>query len=109
MIILLLYVAVFVVAYIAVRRISAHLTRAWGVTARKTVTFGDESAVTSDRWATVVSLVTIFLLWGAFTGSKLVPLHVPGPFVGETAFSYTAESPDGRRASPSARPQPCAT
>ena len=97
MIILLVYVAVFVVAYIAVRKIAGHLTRAWGVSARKTVTFGDESAVTPDRWATVLSLVTIFLLWGAFTGSRLTPVHVPGPFVGETAFTYTAEAPDGAR------------
>ena len=97
MIIGLVYVAIFVVAYIAVRKISGHLTRAWGVTARKTVTFGDESVVRSDRWATVISLLTIFLLWGAFTGSQLAPVHVPGPFVGETSFTYTAEAPDGTR------------
>ena len=97
MIILLVYIAIFVVAYIAVRKIAGRLTRIWGVTARKTVTFGDESAVASDRWASVISVVTIFLLWGAFTGSKLTPLHVPGPFVGETAFTYTLEAPDGTR------------
>ena len=79
------------------RKISGHLTDAWGETARKTVTFGDESAVTSDRWATVISLVTIFLLWGAFTGSWLTPVHVPGPFVGETSFTYTSQAPDGTR------------
>ena len=97
MIIVLVYAAIFVVAYLAVRTISGHLTRAWGVTARKTVTFGDESVVRSDRSATVISLVTIFLLWGAFTGSKLTPVHVPGPFVGETSFTYTAQAPDGTR------------
>ena len=97
MIILLAYVAIFVVAYVAVRQISGRLTHLWGVTARKTVTFGDESAVTSDRWASVISVITIFLLWGAFTGSKLTPFHVPGPFIGETSFTYTSENLDGTR------------
>ncbi|WP_106161591.1 ABC transporter permease [Hasllibacter halocynthiae] len=64
----------------------------------KTVTFGDESAVRSSRAASVISVVVIFLVWGAFTGSALVPafLHVPGPFTGEAAFTYTATAPDGR-------------
>ena len=58
----------------------------------KTVTFGDESAVTSNTAASVVSIVLIFLFWGAFTGSKLLPgfLHMPGPYVGESSFTYTA-------------------
>lgn len=38
----------------------------------------------------------IFLLWGAFTGSRLVPLHVPGPFAGETSFTYQSESEGGQ-------------
>ena len=59
------------------------------------MTFGDESAVTSDRWTLIISVVTIFLIWGAFTGSVIVPIHVLGPFVGETLFTYTAEAPDG--------------
>ena len=33
----------------------------------KTVTFGDESSVTSDTVASVVSIVLIFVLWGTFT------------------------------------------
>ena len=61
------------------------------------MTFGDESAVRPNRAASVISIVAIFLIWGAFTGSKLVPIHVPGPFTGQTAFSYTAEAPDGTR------------
>jgi taurine transport system permease protein len=61
------------------------------------VTFGDESAVRPDRWASVLSVLTIFLLWGAFTGSKWVPVHAPGPFVGDTSFTYTLEAADGRR------------
>ncbi len=63
----------------------------------KTVTFGDESAVTSNTVASVVSIVLIFVLWGAFTGSKLLPgfLHAPGPFVGDGSFTYTITTPAG--------------
>ncbi len=64
----------------------------------KTVTFGDESAVTSNMVASVVSVVLIFVLWGAFTASKLIPgfLHAPGPFVGDASFTYTITTPDGQ-------------
>ncbi len=63
----------------------------------KTVTFGDESAVTSNTAASVISIVLIFVIWGAFTGSKLLPgfMHAPGPFVGEGEFSYTITTPAG--------------
>ena len=63
----------------------------------KTVTFGDESAVTSNTVASVVSIVLIFVLWGAFTGSKLLPgfLHAPGPFEGQGSFEYTITTPAG--------------
>lgn len=66
-------------------------------TSLKTVTFGDESAVSSNAAASVISIVLIFLLWGAFTGSKILPsfLHVPGPFLGEATFTYTLEAEDG--------------
>lgn len=64
---------------------------------RRTVTFGDAAAVLPDRAASILSVVTIFLIWGAFTGSRLVPLHVPGPFVGETGFTYEATLPDGSK------------
>ncbi|MBU2358597.1 MAG: ABC transporter permease, partial [Alphaproteobacteria bacterium] len=63
----------------------------------KTVTFGDESAVVSNGVASVISIVLIFVLWGAFTGSKLLPgfLHMPGPFQGTATFDYTLTAPDG--------------
>lgn len=32
---------------------------------------------------------------GGFTGSCLVPLHVPGPFLGQTGFDYGTNGPDG--------------
>ncbi|WP_297777503.1 ABC transporter permease subunit [uncultured Roseovarius sp.] len=97
MIILLLYVAIFTGAFFAVRFGVRKFRQMNDYTSLKTVTFGDESAVRPDRWASVISVVTIFLLWGAFTGSKWVPLHAPGPFVGDTEFTYTLEGPDGTR------------
>ena len=63
----------------------------------KTVTFGDESAVSSNTAASIISILLIFVLWGAFTGSKLLPgfLQAPGPFVGDSSFTYTSKAPDG--------------
>jgi len=63
----------------------------------KTVTFGDESSVVSNTAASVISVILIFVLWGSFTGSKLLPgfMHVPGPFEGESSFTYTSTLPDG--------------
>ncbi|MEM8794891.1 MAG: ABC transporter permease subunit [Pseudomonadota bacterium] len=94
MMFLLFYVAIFFGAFLAYQAIEKRRTH-HDFTSLKTVTFGDESAVTANRFASVVSVVTIFLLWGAFTGSKLVPLHVPAHFLGETEFTYTARSATG--------------
>ncbi len=94
MIILSIYIAIFVGAFFAVRFIQ-HGTDLTGINKLKTVTFGDESAVSPNRYAAIISVITIFVIWGAFTGSKLVPLHVPGPFVGETTFTYTARNAAG--------------
>ncbi|MCP3972144.1 MAG: ABC transporter permease subunit [Rhodobacteraceae bacterium] len=97
MLILGVYVAVFVVSFLAVRFLVHRTVRDY--TSLKTVTFGDESAVTSNRIASVVSVLTIFLIWGSFTGSAWVPgfLHAPAPFIGDTSFTYTLESEDGER------------
>ena len=40
-----------------------------------------------------LAILTIFVIWGIFTGSSLLPsfLHAPGPFLGTTSFTYTAE------------------
>jgi taurine transport system permease protein len=92
--VLALYLAIFILAMLIVRLIRARRQR-HDLTSLKTVTFGDESAIRPDRAASVISILTIFLIWGAFTGSKLTPLHVPGPFVGRTGFSYTAKAADG--------------
>lgn len=97
MTILILYIAIFIAAFVVVRLGARRLTERRDFSSLKTVTFGDESAVRPDRWASVISVVTIFLLWGAFTGSNWVPVHAPGPFVGDTQFTYTVEAPDGSR------------
>ncbi len=95
MIVFLIYIAIFVVSFFVVKFVARKAVTDY--TSLKTVTFGDESAVTPNRIASVVSVLTIFLLWGAFTGSKLVPpfLHAPGPFFGDASFTYTAEADDG--------------
>ncbi|MDT8326156.1 MAG: ABC transporter permease subunit [Roseovarius sp.] len=97
MTILIIYIAIFVAAFFAVRKGVSKFRQMNDYTSLKTVTFGDESAVRPDRWASVISVLTIFLLWGAFTGSKWVPIHAPGPFIGDTEFTYTLEAPDGTR------------
>tara|TARA_R110002126_G_scaffold291808_1_gene459957 strand:- start:202805 stop:204079 length:1275 start_codon:yes stop_codon:yes gene_type:complete len=95
--VLLVYIAVLLVSFLVVRFLVHRTTNDF--TARKTVTFGDESAVVSNRFASTISVITIFVIWGSFTGSAWLPgfLHAPGPFVGDTAFNYTLESADGAR------------
>lgn len=97
LIILLVYIAIFVAAFFAVKYIFQRTIRDF--TSLKTVTFGDESAVRPNRIASIVSVVTLFLIWGSFTGSSFLPsfLHAPGPFVGDTSFTYTLENSDGDR------------
>ncbi|MCR9147601.1 MAG: ABC transporter permease subunit [Rhodobacteraceae bacterium] len=95
MIILILYIAIFIASFALIRIGLRKFMRRNDFTSLKTVTFGDESAVRPDRWASVISVVTVFVLWGAFTGSKWVPVHAPGPFIGETSFTYTLQGPDG--------------
>lgn len=92
MIPLLIYILIFVVAYTLVTKVIKTAGER-GYSSRKTVTFGDESAVRPNRIASVVSIATIFLLWGMFTGSSLLPgfLHAPGPFQGTITFDYTAQ------------------
>ena len=97
MIILVIYIVIFAAAFFLVRFGVRKFRQMNDFTSLKTVTFGDESAVRPDRWASVISVVTIFLLWGAFTGSKWVPIHAPGPFVGDAEFTYTLEAPNGDR------------
>ncbi|MDA8585195.1 ABC transporter permease [Rhodobacteraceae bacterium] len=82
------------------RQIKKRLTPANDYTSLKTVTFGDESTVVSDKAGSIISVVLIFVIWGAFTGSNWLPgfLHAPGPFIGQDTFTYTVEAEDGTRA-----------
>ncbi|MEP4195157.1 MAG: ABC transporter permease subunit [Aliishimia sp.] len=93
MIPLLIYIAIFVGAFFIVTKVVQRAGTA-DYTSLKTVTFGDESAVRPNRAAGVISILSIFVMWGMFTGSSLLPgfLHAPGPFQGTTSFTYTAEA-----------------
>ncbi|MGQ7846875.1 ABC transporter permease [Granulosicoccus sp. 3-233] len=93
MIPLLIYVSIFTVAYLIVTKLIAGAHQRV-FSSRKTVTFGDESAVRPNRIASVISIATLFLLWGIFTGSTLLPasLHAPAPFEGTATFTYTAQN-----------------
>lgn len=96
MIVSLLYVVIFGLAYVAYRFWERSRHHVHDYTSLKTVTFGDESAVSPNRFASIVSIVALFAIWGAFTGSVITPLHVPGPFVGDTSFTYTAQNAAGK-------------
>lgn len=98
-ILLALYAGIFVVAFLVVKYIISRANAAHDFTSLKTVTFGDESSVKPNRIASVISIVTIFLIWGAFTGSKITPFHMPGPFMGDLSFTYTARNGAGDEAS----------
>ncbi|MXQ07139.1 ABC transporter permease subunit [Alphaproteobacteria bacterium GH1-50] len=95
MTVLIAYIALFIAAFLIVRAIRARREAVHDFTSLKTVTFGDESAVRPDRAASIISILVIFLIWGAFTGSKITPIHVPGPFEGSTSFTYTATDAAG--------------
>lgn len=84
MIVLGLYVAAFVATWLAFGR-------------GRGGSFGDAAAVKPNRVASILSVLVLFAIWSAFTGSRLSPLHVPGPFLGETQFAYTAQAPDGTK------------
>ena len=95
MAILLIYIIVFIIAFYAVHLVTKMMTAQKDYISLKTVTFGDESAVSPNRPASIISVLAIFMIWGAFTGSKLMPFHAPGPFIGETSFTYTAMNAAG--------------
>lgn len=96
MTILAIYVLIFIAAMVIYRQTQRFITRSIDFTSLKTVTFGDESAVRANRTASVVSIASIFLIWGAFTGSSLTPIHAPGPYIGDTSFTYTAVNAAGQ-------------
>ncbi len=91
--ILAIYIGIFVGAFFIVTKVIAKAT-VKDYTSLKTVTFGDESAVRPNRWAGIISILTLFFIWGMFTGSALLPkfLHAPAPYAGTTEFTYTVEA-----------------
>ncbi|NND17724.1 MAG: ABC transporter permease, partial [Silicimonas sp.] len=91
------YVAIILLVMLIVSAVRQRLTPAHDYTSLKTVTFGDESAVVSNKAASIISVVLIFVIWGAFTGTSWLPgfLHAPGPFLGQETFTYTVEAEDG--------------
>jgi taurine transport system permease protein len=95
MIVLAFYIGLFVLCYFGVKLVRGRMEARHDFTSLKTVTFGDESAVEPDRAASILSVVCLFVIWGAFTNSWLVPLHVPGPYSGDTSFTYTARNAAG--------------
>ncbi|MEM1063898.1 MAG: ABC transporter permease subunit [Pseudomonadota bacterium] len=97
MTVLIFYVALFLLAFFGVYFARRMMAERQDFASLKTVTFGDESAVRPDRAASIISVIVIFLIWGAFTGSRFAPLHVPGPFTGDVEFTYTAENAAGDR------------
>ncbi len=96
LIVLALYVGAFFLAYLAVSFLYRAFFARMDFTSLKTVTFGDESAVRPNRAASVLSILTIFLLWVAFTNSTLPLPQAPAPFLGDMTFTYTATLPDGQ-------------
>ncbi|WP_058241188.1 ABC transporter permease [Shimia marina] len=97
---LALYIGLILFALFVYTQIKHRLSPVQDFTSLKTVTFGDESAVVSNKAASVISVVLIFVIWGAFTGSAWLPkfLHAPGPFLGDARFTYTLETADGETA-----------
>ena len=93
------YVALIFLAMFIWGMIKQRMQKTQDYTSLKTVTFGDESAVVSDKAASVISIVLIFVIWGAFTGTSWLPslFHAPGPFLGQETFTYTVEAEDGTR------------
>ena len=98
MIVALIYVIMFIGAYFIVDAVRKLGRSSSDFTSLKTVTFGDESAVRADRMGSALSVVSLFVLWAAFTGSSLLPVTAPGPFYGDAQFTYTVEGPDGTTA-----------
>ena len=90
-----LYLAISAICYLVWRLYSNTREKAGGFTSLKTVTFGDESAVVANRIASIAAVIAVFVMWGLATGSKLLPVGLPGPFVGETSFEYTATNAAG--------------
>jgi taurine transport system permease protein len=95
LLVLALYVGAFFGSYLILSRLLTGMFQRKGFNKLKTVTFGDESAVVANRIASVLSVLTVFMLWVAFTNSSIPLPKLPGPYQGDMEFTYTATLPDG--------------
>lgn len=92
-----LFLAVSGIVYVISTFLNSKKDQMRGYASLKTVTFGDESAVTANRVASVAGVATVFLIWMIATGSTLLPFKIlPIPFVGDSQFEYTATNPAGQ-------------
>lgn len=96
-VVLALYVGAFFVAFFVARAVFKSAFEKKGFNRLKTVTFGDESAIAANSVASVISVVTVFWLWVAFTNSVIPLPKFPGPFSGDMSFTYTAQLEDGTK------------
>ena len=95
LLVLALYVGAFFGSFFLAKRLYKSAFEKKGFNKLKTVTFGDESAITANRVASVISVITVFWLWVAFTNSSIPLPKFPGPFLGDMSFTYTAQLEDG--------------
>jgi taurine transport system permease protein len=95
LLVLALYLGAFFGSYLILSRLLQKYFQREGYNSLKTVTFGDESAVKPNRIASVLSILTVFMLWVAFTNSSIPLPKLPGPYQGDMSFTYTATLPDG--------------
>ena len=95
LLVLVLYLVAFFGSYAILSRLLQKYFQREGFNSLKTVTFGDESAVKANRIASVISILTVFWLWVAFTNSTIPLPKLPGPFQGDATFTYTVTQKDG--------------
>lgn len=95
LLIFVLYLIAFFGSYLILSRLLTKYFQREGFNSLKTVTFGDESAVKANRIASIISILTVFWLWVAFTNSAIPLPKLPGPFQGDATFTYTATLEDG--------------
>lgn len=95
LLVLALYIGAFFGSFLLAKKIFASAFEKKGFNRLKTVTFGDESAITANRVASIASVITVFWLWVAFTNSVIPLPKFPGPYSGDMTFTYTAQLEDG--------------
>jgi taurine transport system permease protein len=100
-----LYVGIALICSTVNNFIGLRRAKARGFNSLKTVTFGDESAVTPNRVASFLGVLALFLIWGIATDSKFAPSLLPTAFHGQTSFEYTAVNAAGESSTATVRMQ----